>query len=365
MRLRLLTSLLLFAGSAGAVEPKTADGFSIPEPDHAFSFPADLGSHPEFKIEWWYITGHLFAPGTRRYGFQATFFRFAGAPGAAPGSPAFSNRELFLAHMALTDPAGQHFISEERLNRAGWDAHATVGALDVANGGWSLTGSTDSPSLHLKGAVRAEASFDLTLSPQKPLVVFGEHGVSKKGDDPAAASYYLTFSRLNAAGQLSVGGEKLTVSGEAWMDHEISSSQLSGGEVGWDWVSIQLKDRPWEIMLYRLRHPDGSPDRASKLQWVDPAGRAITQPFTWEVLSRWKSPRTGADYPSRIKLTTTDPVSQKAVAFTLAPILEDQELNGTVAGSYWEGACRVLDDHGREVGSAYLELTGYGHKLGL
>jgi predicted secreted hydrolase len=365
MRLRLLTSLLLFTASLSAAEPKTGDGYSIPELDHAFSFPADLGSHPGFKIEWWYITGHLFTPGNRRFGFQATFFRFAGAKDAAKGTPAFSNGELFLAHMALTDSNGKNFISEERINRAGWDAHAAVGALDVANGGWSLTATNEAKTLHLKGSIRAEASFDLTLSPQKPLVVFGEHSVSKKGDDPAAASYYLTFSRLKAAGQLSVAGEKLTVSGEAWMDHEISSSQLSGGEVGWDWVSIQLKDRPWEIMLYRLRHPDGTPDRASKLQWVDPSGRAVTQPFSWDVLSRWKSPRTGAVYPSRIKLATTDPASHQPVVYTLVPILEDQELNGTVAGAYWEGACRVLDEHDQEVGSAYLELTGYSHKLGL
>src|SRR5580692_9318477 len=57
----------------------TADGYAIPQPGRQFSFPRDYGSHPEFAIEWWYITGHLFATNEpsapERFGFQATFFR--------------------------------------------------------------------------------------------------------------------------------------------------------------------------------------------------------------------------------------------------------------------------------------------------
>jgi predicted secreted hydrolase len=150
------------------------------------------------------------------------------------------------------------------------------------------------------------------------------------------------------------------------MDHEISSSQLGGGQVGWDWVSLQLRDRPWELMLYRLRLADGSADSASRLQWVSPEGRAITAEFGWEVLTRWRSPRTGASYPARVRLTTRDPASGGTVRFTLEPLLADQELGGALGGGpYWEGACRVLDESGRDVGSAYLELTGYAGALKL
>jgi predicted secreted hydrolase len=355
-------------GQVAPASSATSDGFAVPQPGKVFSFPFDHGAHPDFRIEWWYVTGHLFAPGrgetvtARRFGFQATFFRVAGPRGGAEASSDFSLGTLYLAHMALTDVSGRRFLFEERLNRKGWDAQAAVGTLDVRNGGWSLRlAPGPATRLELSGGIRAEAAFALELTPAKPLVVFGENGVSRKGAEVAAASYYLTFSRLGATGRLTAGTETFQVKGEAWMDHEISSSQLGGGQVGWDWVSVQLQGRPWELMLYRLRRADGSADPASRLQWVSPQGRAITAAFTWEVLSRWHSPRSGATYPARVRLTTRDPVTGAPVHFIIEPLLADQELGGALgAGPYWEGACRVLDEAGREVGSAYLELTGYG-----
>jgi predicted secreted hydrolase len=383
-RLLALALLVATAVRGGSGPLATPEGYAVPQPGHIFSFPADHGAHPDFRIEWWYVTGHLRSEDARRFGFQATFFRLAGPRGGAPDpSPDFSLGTLYLAHMALTDVAGQRFLFEERLNREGWDAQAAVGALKVRNGTWSLqmaAGPTAVPAarrgagqeagpgagLELVGGVRADAAFELELTPAKPLVVFGENGVSRKGAEATAASYYLTFSRLRAAGHLTFGGTALAVTGEAWMDHEISSSQLGGGQVGWDWVSVQLHDRPWELMLYRLRRADGSADPASRLQWVSPGGRAITADFTWEVLSRWRSPRTGATYPARVRLTTRDPATGATVRFTLEPLLADQELGGALGGGpYWEGACRVLDESGREVGSAYLELTGYAGALKL
>jgi predicted secreted hydrolase len=159
--------------------------------------------------------------------------------------------------------------------------------------------------------------------------------------------------------------ETLRVTGEAWMDHEISSSQLSAGQVGWDWLSVQFTDGR-ELMLYQLRRADGSADPASSLTWVDRTGRPERRPFTLEVLERWASPVTGANYPSRIRVTTTDPVTQSPVALTVEPLVRAQELPGTLGGvPYWEGACRVRDAAGREIGSAYLELTGYAKALKL
>ena len=153
------------------------------------------------------------------------------------------------------------------------------------------------------------------------------------------------------------------------MDHEISSSQLGRDQVGWDWTCIQLngaaaQSAPRELMLYRMRLKNGTADPVSLLQWVNPAGKAVSAPFTWAVLATWKSPRSGAHYPSRVKLTSIDPETQRPVAFVLEPLIADQELTNALGGGpYWEGACRVSDDQGHEVGSAYLELTGYAKAL--
>ena len=377
-----LCLLVPFCGHSQTTPPTTTEGFAIPQPHPRFTFPRDHGNHPQFKIEWWYVTGHLYADATptspaRRFGYQATFFRQAAplTPAAsAPPSPSFGDAHLYLAHMALLDVQTGRFLHQERLNREGWDATSSATTLDVRNGDWSLrladpADPSPSPPLLLRGGLRADATFALTLTPAKPLVIFGEAGVSRKGADPSAASHYLTFTRLRTSGELTLrtdaGTEKLRVTGESWMDHEISSSQLSAGQVGWDWLSIHFTDGR-ELMLYRLRLRDGTADPASTLTWIDAAGRTTRAPHTWEVLDRWTSPATGATYPSRLRVTTTDPATNQSVALTLEPLARAQELTGGLGGiPYWEGACRVRDAAGRELGSAYLELTGYARDLKL
>ena len=48
----------------------------------------------------------------------------------------------------------------------------------------------------------------------------------------------------------------------------------------------------------------------------------------------------------------------------MQPFVADQELTGKVGGvGYWEGASRVLDENKKEIGRAYMELTGYGESL--
>jgi predicted secreted hydrolase len=205
------------------------------------------------------------------------------------------------------------------------------------------------------------------LIPTKPLVIFGREGVSRKGADLTAASYYLTFPRLEVSGEVTLQGRPQAVRGQVWMDHEISSSQLDRDQAGWDWAGIQLNDGR-EIMAYRMRKKDGSTDPFSTLAWVDRQG-ALTHlgpdRFTWSAGRTWKSRSTGGVYPVETKLTTIDPANGQPVAFTLEPLFPDQELSGALGGvSYWEGACRVLNDKGKEVGSAYLELTGYAGDLG-
>ncbi|MEN9841566.1 MAG: hypothetical protein RL376_1366 [Verrucomicrobiota bacterium] len=368
---RLLWVLFVWTGFSlrgEDIPARTAEGFTVPQPNPSFRFPRDHGSHPDYKIEWWYLTGHLYTagPDARRFGFQATFFRSASplAVAARPAPANFSHDQIYLAHMALIDARTGRFLHQERLNRAGWDAAASTDTLNVRNGDWSLAFvDATSEVMQLQGGIRGDARFRLTLTPRKPLVRFGEAGYSRKGAAPTAASYYLTFSRLAAEGQLVLDGDVLPVSGEAWMDHEYSSSQLDQNQVGWDWLSAQLKDGR-EIMFYRLRTREGGSDPASTLTWIDRAGRARKSPYRWEPLTYWTSPHTGARYPQRIRLVTTDPETGAEAVFMVEPLHPDQELGGTLGGvTYWEGACRLLGADGTEVGSAYMELTGYDKAL--
>jgi predicted secreted hydrolase len=353
-----------FVGHSAEIPALTPDGFAVPQPSPTFVFPRDHGSHPDYKLEWWYLTGHLYTAETpaRRFGFQATFFRSAAPrPVAARPAPAgFGHDQIYLAHMALIDVGTGRFLHQERLNRAGWDAAAATDTLDVRNGDWSLRFlDSTSETIQLTGGVRADARFALTLTPAKPLVRFGDGGYSRKGAAPTAASYYLTFPRLGVAGSLTVDGVTARVTGTAWMDHEYSSSQLDQNQVGWDWLSAQLNDGR-ELMFYRLRTTDGGTDPASTLTWIARDGTLTRAPFRWEPLTTWKSPRTGAIYPQRIRLTTTDPATGAETILLVEPFHPDQELGGKLGGvTYWEGACRLLSPEGADLGSAYLELTGY------
>ena len=363
------------ATGAAEIPLTTPDGFAVPQPGQVFIFPRDHGSHPEYAIEWWYLTGHLFTTNQAEFGFQATFFRRALAlPGATndAGSSTFGDDQLYLAHAALVDRTSGIFRHQERLNRAGWDAAAATNTLAVRNGNWQLhldpekSGGSGHEVMDLQFTVGADVALELTLTPRKHLVIFGTNGVSRKAADLTASSHYLTFSRLAAGGTLTLDETNLAVTGEAWMDHEFSSSQLGQGQIGWDWLCLQLFDGR-ELMAYRMRRADGQTDPFSTVAWVD-AQAVVHQTgpdrFKWTALQHWHSPHSGADYPSLVQLEADNPVAGKTETFLVEPIVADQELGGNVGGVvYWEGACRVLDANHQEIGRAYMELTGYGESM--
>lgn len=352
----LLTGLTLIAG---AETPRTEE-FATAKPGYTFAFPRDHGSHPAFRTEWWYLTGHLWTQdASRRFGYQLTFFRQASPRTAWAGSAAWRSDQLHLAHAVLTDESGHRFLVDERLDRAGLLAGSAEDQLDVFQQDWRVE-QRPSGQIHLRMTVRG-AVLELDLAPATPPVIFGEQGVSRKGADPSAASHYITYPRLESRGHLRLPeGPSLAVHGLGWMDHEFSSNQLDQGQVGWDWAGIQLRDGR-SLMAYRLRRRDGSQDPFSTVTEVDAKGRILrsTHAFEMRGAGAWRSPGSGATYPIPLVLEAW------GQRFTLVPVLPDQELRtGRSTGiTYWEGACRVLDGAGQDVGQAYLELTGYAHSL--
>ena len=359
--------LFLFLVTFVSLQLQAGDhnGFFIPQAGYHFSFPKDYGSHDDFKTEWWYITGHLFNDEGKRFGFESTFFRTALKPfseAELEKQSDFGTQTIFFADMAFLDVKKQKFLFERRWNRNGWDASASDNKLDVRNGNWSLVmNDPTKKTMDLSGSIRGDISFQLTLTPLKPLVVFGKNSVSRKGEDPTAVSYYMTFPLLHVEGTLVNGTQEQHIHGDAWMDHEVSSSQLASNQVGWDWCSLQLKDGR-EIMAYRMRRSDETTDPFSTLTWIDPQGKLTSyngKEFSMEPIRYWKSPMTHNRYPISMRLHTIDPTNNQPVAFVLVPLAENQELIGNKGLSYWEGACRVLDCNKHEVGSAFLELTGY------
>lgn len=315
--------------------------------------------------------GHLGAVKTNEnFGFQSTVFRLAGDPSMEGGSRvekvSFGTQQLFMSHAALSQLNMGEYLNVERIYREGWQARSKVGSMDLQAGtirARQLEGrEVFEMVFFLPGGIKVE----LVMTPQKPLVSFGERGLSRKGSDPAAVSLYWTYTRLDVRGTILRDGKEIEVEGVAWQDHEISSSQLGSNLVGWDWTCMQLDDGT-EVKAYRLRQSDGASDPWSAVYWIDKSADirwVYADEFEWIEDAYWKSRKTGVRYPTSVTVRARDPKRGEWRIYRLRPLLNDQEFVGNRrANPYWEGACEVLDGKGKRIGKAYLELAGYGGGL--
>ena len=327
------------------------------EPDYAWRFPRDHGSHPEYRIEWWYYTGNVASDRGRRFGYQVTFFRIGVDP--APENPSrWAVRDLYMAHLAVTDlGTGRHLVAE-RLDRGGlgW-AGAREGALDVWNGDWRASLDGDR---HRLVVVDRAFGVDLDLETGRGPTLHGEGGLSRKGSSPGNASQYYSMTRMPTTGRIRLDGEWIDVVGASWMDHEFGTTFLEPGQVGWDWFSLQLEDGR-DLMVFQLRRADGRPDRHSAGTWVDRDGAAALRRDDVRLVPgrRWTSPASGAAYPVAWRVE----VPGRETVLEVVAALDAQELDtaASTGVTYWEGAVTVTGRVGgrRVRGRGYLEMTGY------
>ncbi len=318
----------------------------------SLKFPRDHGSHPQFRVEWWYITGWLRAKEGGEFGMQITFFR--NRPRVAEDvASRFAPRQLLFAHAALSDPGAGRLLHDQRAARAGFGlAEAGEGRTDVAIDDWSLR-QTDSG--YATEVAAREFQFALRFEAKQPVLLEGERGFSRKGPNPAQASFSYSWPHLEVGGSIVLKGRRLEVSGVAWLDHEWSSEALSEQAAGWDWIGVNLEDGG-ALMAFRVRAKDGGTFWSGGT-WRGADGRVrVLQPseVRFTPLKRWRSPRTQTEYPVSMR------VEAGRLSLELEPLMEDQELDaragtGTV---YWEGAVRARQGE-KTAGLGYLELTGY------
>jgi predicted secreted hydrolase len=361
--------LVLLAPSVSRAQSRTTLKLAPAEPvafaratqPRDFHLPEDHGPHFEFQTEWWYYTGQLASEAGRHFGFQLTFFRRGLSPGPPPAA-GLSTNQVYFAHFALTDVARGLHTSAERLSRG---AAGLAGATGQPFRVWVEDWTVDATSPEGASArVRARDGglvLDLELTATKPLVAHGERGLSPKSDEPGNASHYAGYTRMSARGHVGTDGTRTSVVGEAWFDHEWSTSALGPQAVGWDWFSLQLGDGR-ELMLFEIRRTDGSRESASGGTLVARDGsarRLRAADFEIAVLERWNSPGSGADYPARWRLR----VPSEGLELNVEPLVADQEMR--TAFVYWEGAVRLGGtSRGRPIeGRGYVELTGYARSM--
>ena len=325
-------------------------------PGYTLQFPRDEGSHPEFRTEWWYVTGWLDAPDGKPLGFQITFFRIR--PDLESDNPsAFTPRHILVAHAALSDPERGRLQHDQRVARAGFTlAGAEQDRLKVWIDEWRL----EQEHTTYRARIPAREFFiDLVFDAVQPPLLQGESGFSRKGPAPESASYYYSIPHLKVSGTLARGGTRHRVEGTAWMDHEWSSQYLEKNATGWDWAGINFANGG-ALMVFRMRDKQGGHLWAGgALRHAD--GRLkVFSPDEVRFIPRreWTSARTGTTYPVSFLVRAGDR------EFAIEPLFDDQEHDtrlstGTI---YWEGAVRALHN-GIRIGQGYLELTGYWRSL--
>jgi len=373
---RIAATLSVAAALADGDGSGGGGGYARADAVRSFQFPADHGPHPDFRTEWWYFTGNLVStaeesPG-RRFGYQLTIFRSAVAPADAPGRTSqWATRQLYMAHLAVTDVAGETFHAHQLYARgAAGLAGAVAAPLRVWVEGWQVA-SLDpdgAATLPLRlTAAEGEIALDLRLDEGRGPVLQGDRGLSRKGS--GGASYYYSYPRLPTRGTLRVDGETYAVEGASWLDREWSSSVLGEGQEGWDWFAVQLDDGR-DLVFYRIRGGGGPADRLDYAALVPAAGEAA-EANALQVLDvsgsslrpvrHWRSTESGVRYPAGWRLL----LPAEGLHLSLQPLLDDQELN--LDFRYWEGAIRVEGTAGRRPvqGYGYAELTGYGEAGGL
>src|SRR5260370_962873 len=192
-------------------------------PGYRYEFPRDHFNHPDFQTEWWYYTGNLGSGDGHGCGFELTFFRQAISRDPAKAG-AWDVKDIYLAHLALSDLDGGKYFHSERTNRSGpgiADANESLGR--IWNGNWQIQWHGGDQELN---AIDQRFQLHLTLHPEKPPVIHGENGVSQKAERLGYASHYISLTLLATSGAIDLANRKMEVQGTSWMDHEFFTHQL-------------------------------------------------------------------------------------------------------------------------------------------
>jgi predicted secreted hydrolase len=333
-------------GFAGLGE--STNGFEAVVPGKTFSFPGDHGPHPGFRIEWWYVTANLADGNGTAYGAQWTLFRQAVAAGGPPEG--WANRQIWMGHAAVTRADTHRYaqtFARGGVGQAGVEAspfHAWIDAWEM-RGRDAMDSNTIAP-LELS-ASGDSFGYALRLDAERPLVLQGDGGYSRKSLREQA-SYYYSQPYYRVKGSVVIDDKSADVTGQAWLDREWSSQPLAPDQSGWDWLSLHIRTGE-KLMLYRMRQIDGRHYGSGK--WFAPDGSATLLASSDITMT----PQAFTEIEGR-KIPTAWRIAIPRLAFAIecAP-LNPRSWMGT-SFPYWEGP---ISFDGSHAGLGYLEMTGY------
>ena len=333
-------------GFAGLGE--NAEGFAPVVPGKALVFPADHGPHPEFRIEWWYVTANLTDANGAAYGAQWTLFRQATKPGAQ--FEGWANQQVWMGHAAVTR-ADTHRSTETfargGIGQAGVQTDPFVAWIDA----WEMRGldgwdANRIAPLQLT-ATATDFNYSLKLDADRPLVLQGDHGFSRKSER-GQASYYCSQPFFKSAGRITIDDKAIDVTGRAWMDREWSSQPLASDQTGWDWLSLHFTTGE-KLMLFRVRQTDGN--HYGSGNWIPPDGKTVQLASADIVMT----PKSVSEIAGR-KIPTAWHIAIPRLALAIDCVALNKSSWMGTSFPYWEGPISFAGSH---KGVGYLEMTGY------
>lgn len=331
-----------------------SDEFLAVTKDYRLKIPDDLYFKKDYRIQWWYLTGHLYDEEGREFGYELTFF--AVNVQKKKYKSKFGVNRIYISHFGLTDVLNKKFYFSEKADSGAFGfAEMSENELNLRIDKNSLKYNIIH-GFHIK-AHDKEKAIELQLQPLKSVVLHGENGYFRKSEEsPSVASYYFSYTNLYTYGTIKIKNNIFKVKGTSWFDREFFTEFIGTQLSGWDWFSIKLNDKR-EIMLYIFRRKDGSVDIHSSgtLVYSDSRTRHLTlKEFSITPLSFYISKKTKAKYPSEWKIR----IPSESINIKITPLVKEQEVLAykTTGNYYWEGTCKV---EGSSNGRAYVEMTGY------
>lgn len=355
MSVRLVIALVVFHffsslshGQGFAGLGLEGNGYAKVEKGKIFAFPQDHGAHPDYRIEWWYITANLEDSSGKQYGIQWTLFRQATAP--PPQREGWHSQQVWLGHAAVS-AEGKHLSAETVARGLTGQAGVTTDPLSVWIDDWNLSsnakpGDDALSSIELQASAK-DFSYKLAMTAEGGLVFHGLSGISKKSD-LGQSSFYYSQPFYSVAGKLMIEGQPVDVAGKAWLDREWSSQPLSATQTGWDWFSIHLASGE-KVMLFRLRN--AAADNYYSGTWISADGTTSQlDPTAIKFSELEKTEVQNHIIPTRWRLE----VPSRQLDIETTPLNQDSWMNTSI--QYWEGPISISGSH---EGVGYLEMTGY------
>lgn len=313
-------------------------------PSYIVEFPKDHNSHPDFAIEWWYLTAILNDTQGNRYPLQWTLFRFASGAHKTP----WAGPDQFMAHAKLATKNEQWFEQRFARSEVG-NAAVTSSPFSAFIDDWIWQSeSSELLPANLTFTINQQITINIDMIKTGPYILQGQNGYSQKLGQTSIASHYYSQPFIKLAGHISIADQTFEVSGQGWFDHEWSSQMLDEFTLGWDWFSLHLGDGK-KLMLFRMRHQQFDDFWSAKLMY--PNGESVeVKPKELSAHAMQLSTVEGKALPLHWSIE----IAKHGINIRIKPF----KLNQWNAGAfpYYEGA---VDISGSHTGEGFIELTGY------